>query len=258
MNAREEAKQITGKLSQLNEEIKGKQAEIEQLRKDNAGLIERNLGKSRKSPALRLGREKIASVDNEIAELNLVKDGLQKRLDNANAAIRQEQLKVKISQFMENSKEQLMLIETVRRNIKSLELSITALEGSSGKQHCLYQLLNLCWDFPDTKKMIKLDTVLMDWAPDKVVIDVGFDGLVKRLDRMRVDTTNFWNQLGALRENKRAYHKVKPMKQPVQQPGTIHDVRQQMAAKEAEEYRELQKKQPKREYINHNEVARIG
>lgn len=258
MDNRQTARELTGKLSQIQIEINAKNQKIAELRQENSKLIEMNLHKERKPPSLRIGREQIFQISNELEELQLTKASLQERLDNANALIKKEQLQVKISQFKENSKTQLALVEVVRRNIKSLETSLFELEKSSGKNHCLYRLLNLCWDFPDTKKEIDLDDVLSDWSPDRVVINDNFDGLVQRLDRLKADCSNFWNQLSALRLNKRSYHKVKPLKPVNQKVGTVQDVRRIMAQEEAKEYRERLKKQPRTVHINHNKVASHG
>ena len=254
MDNREQAKELTNKLTQIQLEIDDKNQKITVLRQENSKLIEQNLHKERKPPSLRLGREKIFELNNEIEEMELTRISLQERLESANSAIRKEQLKGKISQFQESSKDQLALVENVRRNVKASEISISALEKSSGKRHAIYALLNLCWDYPDTKKEINLDNVLSDWAPDKVVIDVVFDDLMKRLDRLRVDTTNFWNQLAALRENKRSYHKVEPVRKDNPPLASDSFVSIQQAGKEAEKVRQ----QPARRYINHNVVAHVG
>jgi len=251
---RVEAKQLTNKINLIKKEISDKEKEIKELRQANAKLIELNLGKERKPASLTSQRNAITKIDLEILELKLVEKSLNKKLTDTDALIRKEQLQSRISQLLETSKSQLVLVENVRRNAKALETSVTELEASSSKNHVLYRILNLLWDFPDAKNEMSLADILTKWSPANTAINDNFDDLVIRLDHLRVDSGNFWNQLSALRENKRTFHRVEPLKK--RNPPLVSDnfVRMQAAGREAEKIRQ----QPAKRYINHNMVANVG
>ena len=235
MNNQQQAKQLTDKLDLIKTEISAKEKEILKLREANAKLIEIHLGKERKPRSLETQRNAITKIDLEILELQLVEKSLNGKLKETDALIRQDQLKTKISQFNEDSKTQRMLIESVRRNLKALEKSLLELEQSSGRNHCLYQILQLLFEDPDNViKEISLNNILQDWAPEKVVLGADFNSIAKRLDRHRVDIGNLWNQLEMITLNKRSYHRVEEMKKPINQHvGNQNDSRIRAAAQDA-------------------------
>ena len=233
---RQEAKSLHEKLGLIRKEILDKEKEIQDLRQANSKLVEQNLGRERKPASLRLQREKILAFSNELEEMILVKKSLTEKLDKADAGIRREKLKAEISKFQEISKLQLDQVAAVKEAMKVLEGTIAALEKCSGKGHCLYALLNLCWNFEETKNEIDLSKVLSSWS--ETAISTDFTNLSNRIMQTNTSSSGLWQQLNSIAEGKRSYPTIRHTVNHGQKVGTKSQVRMKMAGAEAKEVRE--------------------
>ncbi len=240
MNTREEAKELAGKLGLIQLEMNAKTLSINELRESNSKLLELQLGKKRKTPTLKLQRKQIIELTNEVAEMELTKKSLQGRFDNANSAIRKEQLKNRIKSFQENSKAQIMLVETVRRNVKALEKSLVELDGITDKSNSLYQILNLVWNDSSAKDLIDLRAYQLDWTGTRLELP---HNLNERLEQFNNRIFGLLGQLEAMISGSRTIpsHRVPSKSGSITKVGTVQDIRNNMAAAEAMKNKKTQK-----------------
>jgi hypothetical protein len=246
---------INQTIGQVQAQIVQKMALVEDFKKSNAKLIEQNLLKQRKPPSLALQRKKIFEIKCEIEELRNVDGRLREELESAKQNLHSASIKHRI---VENRKAQDYHLEQIRKAqdlLSQYKSVIAEIESLQGHRNALDQLVRINSEINGTGLAdygIDLGEVLTKFNQAKLSCDLDFS----RIENLNFSLENLINQLVAIHQGKRGFHKVQAKKAPtVQKAPHVDPLRQ---ARLYEKYRvesedDLRKAlNGKKQIIHHN------
>lgn len=130
------------KLAEANKQLADRSAEIDELKLDNAKLLEQHLGKQRQPPSLQTQRAKIVQEGLKIEELESVKISLDGRLEKLDQELKLSRLDDRSLQIQAGIESYTNLVQTANLQILELSKTLTRLERSKHPLQTLSDLLH--------------------------------------------------------------------------------------------------------------------
>jgi hypothetical protein len=200
-------------MAQVDTEIISKKAQVEDLKKSNSKLVELSLGKERRPAALETQRRRIFTLTSEVEELKFVKGTLKEKLETATQSLHTASIRNRLEEYRKAEAYQLNLIQKAQDLLAKYINAISELEGSG---NALELLVRINGDLNGKGLVdfdVDLEAVLKRFH--RAILFHDFDSA--RIDRLNTTNRNLLNQLDAVHEGKRSYHKAQVQTGPTRQ-----------------------------------------
>jgi hypothetical protein len=172
---------------------------------------------------LKLQREKVNDLNCQIQELQFVQGSLKEKLEKAKENLHSASIRHRLDEYAKAEAYQLSLIQKAQDLLAQYVNAISELEGGGS---ALELLVKIHGDLNGKKLMdygVDLEAVLKLFRHTLLFHD--FDP--SRIDRLNTSNQNLLNQLDAIRQNRRSYHKVQTRIAPtVQKTPHVDPLRQ--------------------------------